>query len=168
VLGSIQAGNDWALGWIEDRAVGRVDGQAGPAGGLDGGVVPAPHLPGARPVPAPPQRRHQHRPLPDGTHRACGHAACTQNAQAASALATAEMRHQLTTAARCAVAAGRKSGWEIDGIDQHGRPEFSKRRNEIDDALQELEAEIGRGRAPQRGRTHRAAHPPSQEPHPRR
>src|SRR5690606_33502425 len=34
VLGSIQAGNDWALGWIEDRAVGRVDGEPVQAEGL--------------------------------------------------------------------------------------------------------------------------------------
>src|SRR5690606_24298937 len=43
---------------------------------------------------------------------------------------------------------GRKSGWEIDGISPKVISEFSKRRNEIDDALRELEAEIGRGAHP--------------------
>src|SRR5690606_32549154 len=43
---------------------------------------------------------------------------------------------------------GRKSGWEIDGIGPRVISEFSKRRNEIDDALRELEAEIGRGAHP--------------------
>src|SRR5690606_4056255 len=43
---------------------------------------------------------------------------------------------------------GRKSGWEIDGISPKVISEFSKRRNEIDDALRELEEEIGRGAHP--------------------
>jgi hypothetical protein len=34
VLNSIQAGNDWALGWLEDRAVGRIDGSPVAAEGL--------------------------------------------------------------------------------------------------------------------------------------
>ena len=34
VLGSIQAGNDWALSWIEERAVGRIDGKPVAAEGL--------------------------------------------------------------------------------------------------------------------------------------
>src|SRR5205085_1914963 len=34
VLASIQAGNDWAIGWLEDQAVGRVDGKPVPAEGL--------------------------------------------------------------------------------------------------------------------------------------
>ena len=35
VLGSIQAGNDWAIGWLEDHAAfGRVDGKPVPGGGL--------------------------------------------------------------------------------------------------------------------------------------
>ncbi|MGI8756904.1 MAG: AAA family ATPase [Acidimicrobiales bacterium] len=39
-------------------------------------------------------------------------------------------------------------GWEIAGIDDRVIGEFSKRRSEIDDALRELEAEIGRGAHP--------------------
>ena len=39
---------------------------------------------------------------------------------------------------------GRSGGWEIDGIDDDVLREFSQRRNEIEDAVAELEAEIGR------------------------
>src|SRR5439155_2324563 len=70
------------------------------------------------------------------------------NAHAASALATAEMRHQLTRQLGVRWRPGRKSGWEIDGITNHLITEFSQRRNEIDDALRELEEEIGRGAHP--------------------
>ena len=34
VLGAIQAGNDWAMDWLQDSAVGRIDGKAVPAEGL--------------------------------------------------------------------------------------------------------------------------------------
>ncbi len=58
------------------------------------------------------------------------------------------MRHQLTSQLNVRWRPGRKSGWEVDGISQAVVSEFSQRRNEIDDALQELEAEIGRGAHP--------------------
>jgi conjugative relaxase-like TrwC/TraI family protein len=148
VLGSIQAGNDWALGWLEDRAVGRIDGQPVAAEGLM--VASFRHLTSRALDPFP----HHHNVVmntvtaPDGSHRSLWSRCLYQNAHAASALATAEMRHQLAQRLDVRWRPGRKSGWEIDGISGAVVSEFSRRRNEIDDALQELEAEIGRGAHP--------------------
>jgi conjugative relaxase-like TrwC/TraI family protein len=149
VLGSIQAGNDWALDWLEDHAaVGRVDGRQIQGEGWM--VASFRHLTSRSLDPFP----HHHNViantvrLPDGTHRALDGRALYQHAQAASALATAEMRHQLTQQLGVRWRPGRRSGWEIDGITDRVVGEFSKRRNEIDDALRELEAEIGRGAHP--------------------
>ena len=149
VLGSIQAGNDWALGWLEDHAaVGRVDGK--PVNGEGWMVASFRHLTSRALDPFP----HHHNViantvrLTDGTNRALDARALYRHAQAASALATAEMRHQLTNDLGVRWRPGRKSGWEIDGITSQVVGEFSKRRNEIDDALRELEEEIGRGAHP--------------------
>ncbi len=149
VLGAIQAGNDWALGWLEDHAaVGRVDGKPVTAEGLM--VASFRHLTSRALDPFP----HHHNVvantarIADGTHRALDARALYAHAQAASALATAEMRHQLSAALGVRWRPGRKAGWEIDGITNRVVREFSKRRNEIDDALPELEAEIGRGAHP--------------------
>lgn len=149
VLGSIQAGNDWAIGWLEGHAaVGRVDGR--PARGEGWMVASFRHLTSRSLDPFP----HHHNViantvrLPDGGHRALDARALYRHAHAASALATAEMRHQLATQLGVRWRPGRKSGWEIDGITNQVVREFSKRRNEIDDALRELETEIGRGAHP--------------------
>ena len=148
VLGSIEAGNDWAIDWLEDRAVGRIDGTPVPAEGL--AVASFRHLTSRALDPVP----HHHNVvintarMPDGTHRGLWSRPLYANAHAASALATAEMRHQLTPALGVRWRPSRKGGWEIDGISNAVVREFSKRRNEIDDALRELEAEIGRGAHP--------------------
>ncbi|MGH9114004.1 MAG: MobF family relaxase, partial [Acidimicrobiales bacterium] len=149
VLGSIQAGNDQALGWLEDRAaVGRVDGRQLQGEGWM--VASFRHLTSRALDPFP----HHHNViantvrLRDGTHRALDARALYQHAQAASTLATAEMRHQLSRQLGVRWRPGRKSGWEIAGITNRVVGEFSKRRNEIDDALRELEEEIGRGAYP--------------------
>ena len=148
VLGSIQAGNDWALAWIEDRSVGRIDGQPVAAEGLM--VASFRHLTSRALDPFP----HHHNvvlntvQVRDGSPRSLWSRCLYRNAAAASALATAEMRHQLSGQLDVRWRPGRKSGWEIDGISQAVVTEFSRRRNEIDDALQELEAEIGRGAHP--------------------
>lgn len=148
VLGSIQAGNDLAIDWLEDRAVGRIDGKPVPAEGL--AVASFRHLTSRALDPFP----HHHNVvintarMPDGTHRGLWSRALFANAHAASALATAEMRQQLTASLGVLWRPSRHGGWEIDGISNAVVREFSKRRNEIDDALQELEAEIGRGAHP--------------------
>ncbi|MBL8778318.1 MAG: relaxase domain-containing protein [Acidimicrobiales bacterium] len=149
VLGSIQAGNDWALRWLEDHAaMGRVEGRQVEGEGWM--VASFRHLTSRALDPFP----HHHNViantvrLTDGTHRALDARPLYQHAQAASALATAEMRRKLTEQLGVRWRPGRKSGWEVDGITNRVVSEFSKRRNEIDDALQELEAEIGRGAHP--------------------
>jgi conjugative relaxase-like TrwC/TraI family protein len=147
-LDSIRAGNDWAIHWLEDRAVGRIDGKPVAAEGL--AVASFRHLTSRALDPFP----HHHNVvintarMPDGSHRGLWSRALFANAHAASALATAEMRHQLSTSLGVRWRPSGKGGWEIAGISNGVVREFSKRRNEIDDALQELEAEIGRGAHP--------------------
>ena len=148
VLDSIRAGNDRAVGWLEERAVGRIDGKPAPAEGLM--VASFRHLTSRALDPFP----HHHNVVmntvrsADRTHRALDARFLYRDAHAASALATAEMRHQLSSTLGVRWRPGRKSGWEIDGISPQVIAEFSTRRSEIDDALRELEAEIGRGAHP--------------------
>ena len=149
VLGSVRDGNDWALGWLEaNAAAGRVGGEIVPAAGWT--VASFRHLTSRALDPFP----HHHNvvantvTLPDGTRRALDSRSLYRHTQAASALATAEMRHLLSSRFGVRWRPGRKSGWEIDGIDDSVLREFSQRRTEIDDALRELEEEIGRGAHP--------------------
>ncbi|MCB1283398.1 MAG: MobF family relaxase [Microthrixaceae bacterium] len=150
VLGSIQHANDWAMTWLEDQAAyGRVDGQPVKAHGWMAASFR--HLTSRALDPFP----HHHNvvansvTLADGSHRGLDARGLYRHAHAASALATAEMRHQLSL--RLGVRwrpSRRPGGWEIDGIDERVVREFSQRRSEMDDALRELEVEIGRGAHP--------------------
>jgi TrwC relaxase len=78
-----------------------------------------------------------------GSRRTLDARALYQQAQAASALATAEMRYQLSRSLGVRWGPGRSGGWEIAGIPEPVLREFSRRRSEIDDALRELEDAIG-------------------------
>ena len=80
----------------------------------------------------------------NGSRRTLDARALYRHAQAASALATAEMRYQLTCSLAVRWRPGRKGGWEIAGIPDPVLGGFSQRRGEIDDALRELEDAIGR------------------------
>jgi conjugative relaxase-like TrwC/TraI family protein len=149
VLDAIQRGNDWALGWLEHHAAtARVDGDPVTATGWT--VASFRHLTSRALDPFP----HHHNvvantvTLSDGSRRALDARGLYQHAKAASALATAEMRHQLTARLGVQWRPGRKGGWEIAGISHQVLSEFSQRRNEIDDALRELEEAIGRGAHP--------------------
>jgi conjugative relaxase-like TrwC/TraI family protein len=149
VLGSIQDGNDWAMAWLEQHAAaGRVTGTHVAATGWT--VASFRHLTSRALDPFP----HHHNviantiTLPDGTRRALDARGLYHHVPAASALATAEMRHLLSSRYGVQWRPGRKAGWEIAGIDDRVLAEFSRRRTEIDDALQELEDEIGRGLHP--------------------
>ena len=149
VLGSIQDGNDWALRWLEEHAAaGRVEGKIVPASGWT--IASFRHLTSRALDPFP----HHHNviansvTLPDGSRRALDSRRLFRSTHAASALATAEMRHLLSSRFGIAWRPGRKGGWEIAGINDRVLSEFSRRRTEIDDALQELEEEIGRGLHP--------------------
>lgn len=148
VLGAIQAGNDWALRWLEHHAAGRVVGERVEADGWT--VASFRHLTSRALDPFP----HHHNVvsnsvlLPDGTRRALDARDLYTHAQAASALATAEMRHQLSQQIGVRWRPARKGGWEVAGIGDDVLDEFSTRRNEIDDALRELEEKVGRGALP--------------------
>jgi conjugative relaxase-like TrwC/TraI family protein len=149
VLGSIQDGNDWAMAWLEQQAAaGRVTGTPVAATGWT--VASFRHLTSRALDPFP----HHHNviantvTLPDGTRRALDARGLYRHVPAASALATAEMRHLLSSRYGVRWRPGRKAGWEIAGIDNRVLAEFSRRRTEIDDALRELEEEIGRGLHP--------------------
>ncbi|MGH9187296.1 MAG: AAA family ATPase, partial [Acidimicrobiales bacterium] len=66
------------------------------------------------------------------------------HAVGASALATAEMRYQLTQQLGVRWRPAHHGSWEIDGIPDPVLRAFSQRRSDIDDAIAELEDAIGR------------------------
>jgi conjugative relaxase-like TrwC/TraI family protein len=145
VLDAIQVGNDAGLAYLEYHATGaRERGQPVLARGLT--IASFRHLTSRALDPFP----HHHNVVANavvderGTRRALDARGLYQHAQAASAIATITMRHQLTESLGVRWRRGRSGSWEIDGIDDDVLREFSRRRNEIEDAVAELEAEIGR------------------------
>lgn len=144
VLGAIQAGNDAGLAHLEYHAVARSKGQSVLVRGLT--IASFRHLTSRALDPFP----HHHNVVANtvvdehGTRRALDARALYWRAQGASALATAEMRYQLTSTLGIRWRPGRSGGWEIDGISDDVVREFSRRRTEIEDALAELEEAIGR------------------------
>lgn len=149
VLDAIQHGNDTALDWLEQRAAqARVNGQRVAADGWT--VASFRHLTSRALDPFP----HHHNvvantvDLPGSGSRALDARPLYRHARAASALATAEMRHRLSTQLGVRWRRGARGGWEVDGISDEVIREFSQRRAEIDEALADLEAELGRGADP--------------------
>jgi conjugative relaxase-like TrwC/TraI family protein len=145
VLGAIQAGNDRGLAHLEyAAAMARLHGQ--PVSTRGWTVASFRHLTSRALDPFP----HHHNVVantvvdPGGDRRALDARWLYLHAGEASALATAEMRHQLTTRLGVRWRRGRKGGWEIDGIPDAIVREFSQRSNEVDEAVAELEALIGR------------------------
>ncbi len=145
VLGAIQAGNDRGLAHLEyAAAMARVKGE--PVSTRGWTVASFRHLTSRALDPFP----HHHNVVantvvdPDGTRRALDARWLYRHAGEASALATAEMRYRLTTDLGVRWRRGRKGGWEIDGIPDVVLREFSRRTNEVDEAVAELEALIGR------------------------
>lgn len=148
VLGAIQAGNDTGIGYLELHAASaRRKGEQVLARGLT--VASFRHLTSRALDPFP----HHHNVIANtvvdehGSRRALDARGLYRDAQVASALATAEMRHQLTMSLGVSWRPSRSGGWEIDGIPESVVREFSRRRNEIDDAVAELEEAIGRTKA---------------------
>lgn len=145
VLGAIQAGNDRGLAHLE-YAAAMTRAKGAPVSTRGWTVASFAHLTSRALDPFP----HHHNVVantvadPDGTRRALDARFLYRHAGEASALATAEMRHRLSAALGVSWRRGRKGGWEIDGIPDEVLGEFSRRRNEIDDAVAELEALIGR------------------------
>jgi len=145
VLGAIEAGNDRGLAHLEyTAAMARAKGE--PVSTRGWTVASFRHLTSRALDPFP----HHHNVVantvvdPDGTRRALDARWLYRHAGEASALATAEMRFRLTTDLGVRWRRGRKSGWEIDGIPDAVLRGFSQRTNEVDEAVAELEALIGR------------------------
>ncbi len=145
VLGAIQDGNDRGLRHLEyAAAMARANGE--PVSSRGWTVASFRHFTSRALDPFP----HHHNVVantvvdPDGTRRALDARWLYRHAGEASALATAEMRHRLTTELGVGWRRGRKGGWEVDGIPYPVLLEFSRRSSEVDDAVAELEALIGR------------------------
>lgn len=145
LLDAIQTGNDAGLAYLEYHATGaRERGKPILARGMT--IASFRHLTSRALDPFP----HHHNVVANsvtdehGTRRALDARGLYQHAQAASAVATITMRHRLTETLGVRWRRGRSGSWEIDGIDDEVLREFSQRRNEIEDAIAELEAEIGR------------------------
>ncbi len=145
VLGAIQAGNDRGLGHLEYAAAMARD-RGEPVSTRGWTVASFRHLTSRALDPFP----HHHNVVantvvdPDGTRRALDARWLYRHAGEASALATAEMRQRLTAELGVSWRRGRKGGWEIDGIPDPVLREFSRRSSEVDDAVAELEALVGR------------------------
>ena len=145
VLDAIEAGNDTGLAYLEHRAASaRRQGKPVLVRGWT--VASFRHLTSRALDPFP----HHHNVVANtvvdehGTRRALDARGLYWQAQEASALATAEMRHRLTDTLGVRWRPGRSGGWEIAGISDGLVKEFSRRRTEIEDALAELEDAIGR------------------------
>ncbi len=145
VLAAIQAGNDRGLSHLEyAAAMGRANGE--PVSTRGWTVASFRHLTSRALDPFP----HHHNVVantvidPGGTRRALDARWLYRHAGEASALATAEMRYRLTAELGVRWRRGRKGGWEVDGIPDRVLREFSRRSSEVDDAVAELEALIGR------------------------
>jgi conjugative relaxase-like TrwC/TraI family protein len=145
VLSAIEAGNDCGLRHLEHSAASAR--RKGQEVGVRGWTVASfRHLTSRALDPFP----HHHNVVANtvvdeyGNRRALDARGLYRHAQEASALATAEMRYRLTEALCVRWRPGRSGGWEIDGVSDEVVREFSRRRTEIEDAVAELEAAIGR------------------------
>jgi conjugative relaxase-like TrwC/TraI family protein len=149
VLAAIQAANEAALGWLEkNAAVARVVREVVGAEGLT--IASFRHLTSRALDPF----VHHHNVIAnsvevDGVgHRALDGRELFNNAKAAGALATVEARCHMTTSLGVRWRRGQRGSWEVAGIPDEVLREFSQRRNEVDEAVKELEQEIGRGATP--------------------
>ena len=145
VLDVIRSANELGLRWLEDRAaVGRVHGE--PVAGAGWTVASFRHLTSRALDPFP----HHHNviantiALADGNRRALDARHLYRHALGGSAIATAQMRHDLTARLGVRWTRSRRGGWEVDGIPAAVLTEFSRRAGDIDDAVAELEQAIGR------------------------
>jgi conjugative relaxase-like TrwC/TraI family protein len=149
VVDAIRSGNDWAMAWLERHAAAaRAHGEIVWVKGWT--VASFLHHTSRALDPFP----HVHNVVVNtvedhhGERRALDARGLYRHARAASSLATAEMRHELTRRLGVRWRRAGHGGWEIAGIPDDVLREFSRRGNEIDDALQELEEAVGRGARP--------------------
>jgi conjugative relaxase-like TrwC/TraI family protein len=149
VLAAIQGANETALGWLEEHAaVARVVQEVVDAEGLT--IASFRHLTSRALDPF----VHHHNVVANSVevagvgHRALDGRELFNNAKAAGALATVEARWRMTTSLGVRWRRGQSGAWEVAGIPDEVLREFSQRRNEVDEAIKELEEEIGRGATP--------------------
>jgi conjugative relaxase-like TrwC/TraI family protein len=145
VLEAIRTGNDAGMAWLEERAArARVAGDVVRTTGWSAASFL--HLTSRALDPF----AHFHNVIAasvatsDGDRRTLDARHLYANVAAASAIATVEMRKRLTDTLGVGWRPSASGGWEIDGIPDPVLREFSRRRNEIDEAIAHLEAEIGR------------------------
>ena len=81
-----------------------------------------------------------------------------EHAPIAAALATAEMRWQLTSELGVSWRRSRRGVWEIDGVPDAALDEFSRRRDDIEAAVAELEATARPSDLEERGPAARLGH----------
>jgi conjugative relaxase-like TrwC/TraI family protein len=145
VLEAVEAANDTGLQWLEhNAAAARAGGQVV---GVTGWTVASfQHLTSRRLDPF----VHHHNVVANtvvgehGDRRALDARPLYRNVAAASAIATAQVRWELTRRLGVAWRPARHGGWEIAGITDPVLDEFSQRRREINDAIRELEDALGR------------------------
>ncbi len=147
ILDAIRAGNDVGLAYLEEHAaVARAGEHQVGTRGLT--IASFQHRTSRALDPFP----HHHNVVANtvvdehGTRRALDARPLYLTASTASALATAEMRYTATRAAGLRWRRAHHGGWEIDGVPEAVCRELSQRRNDIDDAVRELEEAIGRGK----------------------
>jgi conjugative relaxase-like TrwC/TraI family protein len=145
VLAAVEAANDAGIGWLEyNAAAARAGGQVV---GVTGWTVASfQHLTSRRLDPF----VHHHNVVANtvvdehGDRRALDARRLYRNVSAASAIATAQVRFELTRRLGVAWRPARQGGWEVAGISDTVLDEFSQRRREITDAIRELEDALGR------------------------
>jgi conjugative relaxase-like TrwC/TraI family protein len=144
-LAAIEAANDTGLRWLEHHAAAARAG--GQVVGVTGWTAASfQHLTSRRLDPF----VHHHNVLANtvvdehGDRRALDARRLYRSVSAASALATAQLRWELTTRLGIAWRPARHGGWEIAGIADPVLDEFSQRRREINDTIRELEDALGR------------------------
>jgi conjugative relaxase-like TrwC/TraI family protein len=144
-LAAVEAANDAGLRWLEyHAAAARAGGQVV---GVTGWTAASfQHLTSRRLDPF----VHYHNVVANtvvdehGQRRALDARPVYRNVAAASAIATAQVRWELTRRLGVAWRPARHGGWEIAGIPDGVLDEFSQRRREINDAIRELEHDLGR------------------------
>jgi conjugative relaxase-like TrwC/TraI family protein len=144
-LAAIEAANDTGMRWLEhNAAAARAGGQVV---GVTGWTAASfQHLTSRRLDPF----VHHHNVVANtvvdehGDRRALDARRLYRSVSAASAIATAQLRWELTTRLGIAWRPARHGGWEIAGIADPVLDEFSQRRREINDAIRELEDALGR------------------------
>jgi conjugative relaxase-like TrwC/TraI family protein len=144
-IAAVEAANDAGLRWLEyHAAAARAGGQVI---GVTGWTAASfQHLTSRRLDPF----VHHHNVVANtvldqhGQRRALDARRLYRSVTPASAIATAQVRYELTARLGIAWRPARHGGWEIAGIGDRVLDEFSQRRRAINDAIRELEDALGR------------------------